>query len=112
MKLFSPLYTRAMSWARHPKAPWYLGALSFSQSSIFPIPPDVMLAPMCMARRNQAWWFAFITAITSILGGVLGYAIGMWGFAWIEPYIREFGYGAAYDLSVAWFTEWGFFGPC
>ena len=49
MKLFSPLYARAMRWARHPRAPWYLGGLSFAESSFFPIPPDVMLAPMTLA---------------------------------------------------------------
>lgn len=108
MKLFSFLYKLAMEWARHPKAPYYLGVLSFAESSFFPIPPDVMLAPMCLAKPDKAWRFALITAIASILGGILGYFIGGYAFTWIEPYIREFGYGSAYDLAVAWFKNWGF----
>jgi len=59
MKLFSPLYTRAMRWARHPRAPWYLGGLSFAESSFFPIPPDVMLAPMSMAQPRCESDFIF-----------------------------------------------------
>lgn len=97
-----------MVWARHPYAPFYLAALSFAESSFFPIPPDVMLAPMCLARRDRAWFLAALTALASVLGGVLGYAIGFYAFSWIEPYIHEFGYGEAYNQSVAWFQEWGF----
>lgn len=108
MKFFSALYARAMIWARHPKAPFYLAALSFAESSFFPIPPDVMLAPMCLAKPDRAWHLAALTAGTSILGGILGYYIGVYAFDWIEPYIREFGYGPAYDTAVAWFHEWGF----
>ena len=51
MKLFSPLYTHAMAWSRHPRAPWYLGTHSFAESSFFPVPPDVMQAPMCLEFR-------------------------------------------------------------
>jgi membrane protein YqaA with SNARE-associated domain len=108
MKLFSSLYNRTMVWARHPYAPLYLAALSFAESSFFPIPPDVMLAPMCLAKRDRAWFLAALTALASVLGGVLGYAIGFYAFSWIEPYIYEFGYGEAYNQSVAWFQEWGF----
>ncbi|MEW8550051.1 MAG: DedA family protein, partial [Candidatus Thiodiazotropha endolucinida] len=58
MPLFSSLYARTMQWSRHPHAPAYLAGLSFAESSFFPIPPDVMLAPMSMAQPNQAWFFA------------------------------------------------------
>ena len=61
MKRFSPLYRRAMVWSRHPHAPWYLGGISFVESSFFPIPPDVMLAPMCLANPRRAWWLALLT---------------------------------------------------
>lgn len=108
MKLFSVLYARVMAWARHPKAAYYLAALSFAESSFFPIPPDVMLAPMCLARPDRAWRLAGLTAITSVLGGIFGYFIGSYAFEWIEPYIREYGYGSSYDTAVAWFHEWGF----
>ena len=56
MKLFTGLYEKVMEWSKHPHASYYLGALSFAESSFFPIPPDVMLAPMSVARPNQAWW--------------------------------------------------------
>ena len=76
MRLFGPLYDRVLGWAAHPKARWYLGALSFAESSFFPVPPDVMLAPMALARPVDAWRLAALTTITSVLGGVLGYLIG------------------------------------
>lgn len=55
MRLFSPLYARAMQSARHRHAPAHLGGMSFAESSFFPVPPDVMLAPMCLARPERAW---------------------------------------------------------
>lgn len=58
MKLFSLLYRRAMAWSRHPHASWYLGGMSFAESSFFPVPPDVMLAPMCLANPQRAWRLA------------------------------------------------------
>ena len=76
MKLFAPLYERALVWAAHPRAPWYLGALSVAESSFFPIPPDVMLAPMVLARPARWWWFAGLTTLASVFGGLLGYGIG------------------------------------
>ena len=72
MKIFSPLYERAMAWSRHPRAPWFLGVLSFAESSFFPIPPDVMLAPMSLANPRRAWWFALLTTLTSVAGGLFG----------------------------------------
>ncbi|MEX1166398.1 MAG: DedA family protein, partial [Hydrogenophaga sp.] len=60
MKLFEPLYDRVIAWSRHPRAPWFLGGLSFAESSFFPIPPDVMLAPMCLAQPQRWWRLALI----------------------------------------------------
>lgn len=108
MKLFSPLYDQAMRWARHPRAPWYLGGLSFAESSFFPIPPDVMLAPMSLANPRRAWWFALLTTLTSVAGGLLGYLIGAYAFELIEPLIRDSGYWPKYLSAQAWFAEWGF----
>jgi len=65
-----------MRWSRHRHAPWYLGAVSFTESSFFPIPPDVMLAPMSLANPARAWRFAWITTLASVAGGLFGYAIG------------------------------------
>ncbi|NIC42797.1 YqaA family protein [Aquabacterium sp. A08] len=107
MQLFAPLYERAMRWARHRHAPWYLGALSFAESSFFPIPPDVMLAPMCLAQPQRAWRLAWITTLTSVLGGLLGYAIGALAFASVEPWLQASKYWTAYQTALAWFADWG-----
>jgi len=109
MKLFEPLYNRVLSWSRHRYAERYLAALSFAESSFFPIPVDVMLAPMCLAKRNQAWRFAAIATIFSVLGGIAGYAIGVLGFEIIEPWLRESPrYWAAYEASRSWLDQYGF----
>lgn len=107
MKLFAPLYTRAMQWARHRHAPWYLGGMSFAESSFFPIPPDVMLAPMALARPDKAWQYAWITTLTSVAGGIFGYLIGMVAFGAIEPWLQTSRYWDAYQLATAWFDQWG-----
>lgn len=108
MKIFSILYQRAMLWARLPNAPWYLGALSFTESSFFPIPPDVMLAPMSLANPSKAWRFAFITTATSVLGGLFGYFIGATLFDAIEPTLKTSSYWPHYQTAVQWFNQWGF----
>jgi membrane protein YqaA with SNARE-associated domain len=108
MKVFSWLYERALQWSRHRHAAWYLGGLSFAESSFFPIPPDVVLAPMCLAQPKRAWWFATLTTITSVAGGVFGYLIGYFAFDLIEPWIAGGKYWQAYQMAVDWFAEWGF----
>ena len=107
MRLFGPLYERVIGWARHPHAERYLGALSFAESSFFPIPPDVMLAPMCLAKRARAWRYAAITTVTSLLGGIAGYAIGYFSFEAVEPWLHDMGYWSAYMQGKAWFDQWG-----
>ena len=107
MKLFGPLYERVLGWARHQHAVWYLGALSFAESSFFPIPPDVMLAPMCLADRSRAWFYATVTTVTSIIGGIAGYAIGFFLFDQVEPWLHEMGYWPAYLKGKEWFDQWG-----
>ena len=108
MKIFSPLYERAMTWSRHRRAPWFLGGLSFAESSFFPIPPDVMLAPMSLANPSRAWWFALLTTLTSVAGGLFGYLIGYYAFDLLEPWLRESRYWGAYEQAVMWFEAWGF----
>lgn len=108
MRLFGGLYARVMRWSRHPQAPRYLAGLSFAESSFFPIPPDVMLAPMSLARPDKAWRYAALTTLASVLGGFLGYAIGVFALELIEPLIREAGYWGKYEQAHAWFTKWGF----
>ena len=108
MRLFSALYDKTMGWSRHPRAPWFLGGLSFAESSFFPIPPDVMLAPMSLARPEKAWHFALLTTLASVIGGIAGYFIGVFFFDLIEPLLHEYGYWDRYLHARAWFEEWGF----
>lgn len=108
MKIFSPLYARVMQWSRHRHAERYLAGLSFSESSFFPIPPDVMLAPMSLARPASAWRYATITTIASVLGGLFGYLIGLFAFELIEPVLHDMGYYPKFLEAQAWFAEWGF----
>lgn len=108
MKLFEPLFDRVLGWSRHPHAPWYLGGLSFAESSFFPIPPDVMLAPMVLARPDKAWTFALIATVTSVAGGLAGFLIGVLAFDAVLPLIERAGYLEAYGRAQEWFEEWGF----
>jgi len=108
VKIFSTLYSMTLSWAAHRHASWYLGGLSFAESSFFPIPPDVMLAPMALAKREKAWRYATITTVASVLGGVFGYMIGMFAFEMVEPLLHDFGYWDRFQKAVVWFEEWGF----
>ena len=107
MRLFSRLFEQVMGWARHRHAPVYLAGLSFAESSFFPIPPDVMLAPMALANPQRAWRFATITTLFSLLGGIAGYLLGMLAFDLVEPYLHQFGYWDRYQLARGWFDEWG-----
>ena len=70
------LYDWTLALAARPSAPYALGAVSFAESSFFPVPPDVMLVPMCLAKPERAWFYALICTATSVAGGLLGYAIG------------------------------------
>jgi membrane protein YqaA with SNARE-associated domain len=108
MRIFSILYAKTMLWASHVRAPWFLAGLSFAESSFFPIPPDVMLAPMSLARPARAWWFALLTTLASVAGGILGYVIGQFAFDLIEPFIQEWGYWDKYLQAREWFEQWGF----
>jgi membrane protein YqaA with SNARE-associated domain len=108
MRLFSALYERTMQWSRHPHAPRYLAGLSFAESSFFPIPPDVMLAPMSLASPAKAWYFAALTTAASVVGGLLGYLIGIFAFDLIQPWLQDLGYWDAYLQAKAWFDQWGF----
>ena len=107
MKLFTSLYDKVMTWSKHPHATYYLGGLSFAESSFFPIPPDVMLAPMSVAQPERAWWLALLTTITSVLGGVFGYLIGAFAFEYIEPWLQTSAYWSKFETAQQWFDQWG-----
>ena len=108
MKIFSGLYDRVMRWSRHRHAPSYLAGLSFAESSFFPIPPDVMLAPMSMANPRKAAWYALLTTLASVIGGVAGYLIGLLAFEAVAPLIEQTGNWEKYLQARQWFDDWGF----
>lgn len=87
MRLFAPLYERVLGWAAHPRARSWLALLSFVEAFIFPIPPDVMLAPMTLARPQRWWRLASLSLAFSLLGALVGYALGHWLYAAVEPHL-------------------------
>jgi membrane protein YqaA with SNARE-associated domain len=102
------LYDQVLRLAGHRRAPAWLAGVSFAESSVFPIPPDAMLVPMCLARPERAWRYAAICTIASVLGGALGYAIGFWLFDAIAlPVLRGYGYADALARFEAWYAQWG-----
>ncbi|MCK9605038.1 MAG: DedA family protein [Methylomonas sp.] len=106
--MFQKLYDRVILWSKHRHAVKFLFALSFAESSFFPVPPDVMLAPMALAQPKSAFRFALWTTIASVLGGMAGYGIGFFLFDNIEPWLQTSHYWAAYLKATSWFGEWGF----
>lgn len=108
MRLFSKIYDRVMRWSTHPHAPVYLFGLSFSEASFFPVPPDVMLAPMSLSKPERAWWYATLTTLASTLGGIAGYLLGLFFWAMLQPWVFHLGYENAYHTVQAWFEHWGF----
>jgi membrane protein YqaA with SNARE-associated domain len=102
------LYDWCIAAADKPYAVWMLGFVSFAESSFFPVPPDVMLIPMALARPQRAWFFALVCTVTSVLGGVLGYAIGALLYdslgGWI---IQLYGYGDKVEQFRAAYAEYG-----
>lgn len=107
MRVFGPLYDRVLGWSRHRHAERYLGVLSFAESSFFPIPVDVMLAPMVLADREKAWRYATIAAVLSVIGGVAGWFIGWGMFEAIEPWLVDSRYWDAYETATDWFDRYG-----
>lgn len=107
MRLFRSLYDRVLGWSRHRHAPRYLAGLSFAEATFFPIPPDVMLAPMVLADRAAAWRLATLTTVTSVLGGLAGYLIGWLGFELVAPLIERVGYAEAYAHAMQAFERHG-----
>lgn len=106
--MFKRLYQWTLSLAESPRAPWALGAVSFAESSFFPIPPDVVLVPMSLARPDKAMRYAAICTVTSVLGGMLGYAIGAALYdtlgLWI---IHLYGMESKIDALREQYQHWG-----
>jgi membrane protein YqaA with SNARE-associated domain len=115
MKLFRPLYDRAITWSRHKYAPAILGAMSFFEAFIFPVMPEVMLAPMCLAQPRKAYGFAAISLAGSLLGAVVGYLLGHYAFELIRPLFDWLGWTAGINEWIGKLTlmvqqsPWGAF---
>lgn len=102
------LYDRVLALAAHRRAPAYLAGVSFAESSFFPIPPDAMLIPMCVARPEMAYRYAGICTVASVLGGILGYIIGYFLFdALAAPVLAAYGYADAMIRFQGWYDQWG-----
>jgi len=106
--MFDRLYRKTLQYARHKHAIRYLVALSFAESSFFPVPPDVMLIPMALANPRHAWRLALLTTLASVIGGAVGYGIGYFALLTVEPWLRQWGYWDAYLTARQWFVAWGF----
>lgn len=100
MRLFRPLYERALRWSRHPHAPRLLGGLSFAEAIVFPVMPEVMLAPMCLAQPRRGMWFASISLAFSLLGAVVGYLLGHYAYEWVRPLLDSIGWLEKIDAQV------------
>jgi len=107
VKIFGAMYDKTMAWSKHRFATYWLSFVSFIEAIFFPIPPDVMLIPMAMSKPKSAVRFALITAIASVLGGMIGYAIGYYAFDLVQEYIVKLGYQAHWDKAISWFEQWG-----
>ena len=102
------LYDWTISLAESPRAIYALGAVSFAESSFFPIPPDVMLVPMSLAKPQRAWFYAGICAITSVLGGIVGYMIGALLYDTVGQWlIQLYGLGDKLETFRTMYQEYG-----
>jgi membrane protein YqaA with SNARE-associated domain len=102
------LYRRVLALSASRHAPWWLAVIAFAESSFFPIPPDVLLVPMALARPARAWWLAAICTLASVAGGALGYLIGYALFDQLAaPLLHAYGYDAAFARFQDTYAKWG-----
>jgi membrane protein YqaA with SNARE-associated domain len=102
------LYDWVLEKSGHPLAAWFLSGVSFIESSFFPVPPDVMLIPMCLGERRKSFWFATLCTVSSVLGGLFGYFIGVFLFESVGKFIIEFyGFHEAFAKVHGYFQEYG-----
>ena len=100
-------YDRIMGLAASRHATPWLAVVSFVESSFFPIPPDAMLIPMVLARPQRAWMLAAVCTVSSVLGGVLGYAIGFFFADWVRAAVASIGWAAKLDQFEGWYARYG-----
>jgi len=97
-----------MDLAQHRRAMAALAGVSFIESSVFPIPPDILMIPMVLADRARAFRIAFVCTVASVLGGILGYAIGVFLFEEIgRPMLEFYGYGPKFTEFQDTYNDWG-----
>jgi len=101
-------YDWMIALSSSPRATWVMAAVSFAESSFFPCPPDVMLVPMSVARPEKAWFYALICTLSSVAGGLVGYAIGALLYDSVGKWlINAYGYGQGVEQFRALYAEWG-----
>ncbi len=102
------LYDWCLAAAGKPYASWLMGAVSFVESSFFPIPPDAMLIPMSLARPDRAYFYATLCTLTSVAGGLLGYAIGAFLYDSVGLWLMQlYGYGSKIEAFREAYVQWG-----
>ncbi|WP_353859047.1 YqaA family protein [Azospirillum formosense] len=88
--MLKPLYNRILKLSARKDAVWWMSAVSFAESSFFPLPPDIMLVPMCLAEPKKLWRYTNICALASLIGGLFGYAVGFYLFESVGRLIIDF----------------------
>jgi len=102
------LYDWTMDLSAHRHAIWALAAVAFAESSIFPIPPDILIIPMVLATRDRAWRIAAVCTAASVVGGFVGYGIGYFLFETVgRPLLDFYGYGAQFASFQDYYHQWG-----
>lgn len=99
------MYERALAWARHRHAPALLTGLSFAEAVVFPVPPEVMLAPMALSQPRRAFWFATLSLLGSLAGAVVGYALGHFAYELFKPIFAALGWIDAIEEQVTMLRE-------
>jgi membrane protein YqaA with SNARE-associated domain len=109
--LLRRLYDWTIQWADRPGGAWALFLIAVIESSVFPIPPDVLLIALCVGAPRKAFKFAAICSVGSVLGGIIGYGIGLWGYELIGEPIVKFYHGEAVMGKIqGWYDQYGFWG--
>ena len=106
--MLARLYRSTIALAESPRAPYALALIAFAESSFFPLPPDIILIPMSLAKPRSAWGYAAICTGASVLGGILGYAIGALLYDTVGQWlIGLYGYGDRAVALRAFYDKWG-----
>tara|TARA_Y100001970_G_scaffold159516_1_gene195157 strand:+ start:249 stop:833 length:585 start_codon:yes stop_codon:yes gene_type:complete len=108
MRFIRKLYNWTLNKSGHENASWFLSMVAFAESSFFPIPPDIILIPMVIAKRAKAWFYAFICTLSSVSGGVLGYIIGYFFYTTIGSIIVNlYGLSDSFNAFEKYYNEYG-----